>query len=339
MAVAKRATLADIAAYAGVSTAAVSYYFRGEKNLSVDVTQKILEAARLYDYTPIHGSYREKPKNNRIVNMCLVLENKDISEDIYFLGMMNGVTDCLAEQGYHLLVSRLVSGDQTLQELFIAGLSMSAGVILCNPRRDHYFEDELEKRKIPYVLLGSSERTESAFYVDVDMRGVGFQSAEYFLTRGHRRILYLNLSELMLQSQQRLQGFALAYEQRGLRFDPADHVFLPVSVDACYTEVKKRFLDKTYYTAVVTSNEIQGQGVIKALRELRIDIPSNVELSSMGGTVFGVMTVPSLTTIDFDAHKNGYEAAKMLIDILKKKRITPFHMILPGNFVERDSTK
>jgi LacI family transcriptional regulator len=339
MAAMKRVTLTDIAVYAGVSTAAVSYYFRGKKNLSGEVTRKIQEAAKLYDYTPIHGEPQGKPKNNRIVNMCLVLENKDISEDIYFLGMMNGVTDCLAEHGYHLLVSRLVSGDRALQDLFIAGLGMSAGVILCNPRRDHYFEDELEKQKIPYVLLGSSERTESAFYVDVDMRGVGFQSAEYFLAKGHKRILYLNLPELMLQSQQRLQGFALAYERRGLRFDPADHVFLPVSVDACYAEVKKRFLNKTCYTAVVTSNEIQGQGVIKALRELRIDIPSRVELSSMGGTVFSIMTVPSLTTIDFDAHKNGYEAARMLIDILKKKRITPFHMILPGNFVERDSTK
>jgi DNA-binding LacI/PurR family transcriptional regulator len=271
--------------------------------------------------------------------MCLALENKDISEDIYFLGMMNGVTDCLAEHGYQLLVSRLVPGDKTLQDLFIAGLDMTAGVILCNPRRDHYIEDELEGRRIPYVVFGSPERTEAAFYVDVDIRGVGFQAAEYFLAKGHKRILYLNLPESMLQSQQRLQGFSLAYEQRNLRFDPDDHLFLPVSVDTCYRMVKERFLNKAGYTAVVTSNEIQALGVIKALKELRITIPSKLELSSMGGTVFGTMTVPALTTIDFDAHKTGSEAAGLLIDILQKKRLTPFHLVLPGHFIERDSTK
>jgi LacI family transcriptional regulator len=184
MAAVKRATLTDIAAYAGVSTAAVSYYFMGKKNLSGEVTRKIQEAAALYNYTPVHGEPRGKAKDNRIVNMCFVLENKDISEDIYFLGMMNGAADCLAEHGYHLLVSRLVSGDRTLRDLFIAGLDMSAGVILCNPRRDHYFEDELEKQKIPYVLLGSSERTESAFYVDVDIAGCRFSVCGILFGKG-----------------------------------------------------------------------------------------------------------------------------------------------------------
>jgi len=55
--------------------------------------------------------------------------------------------------------------------------------------------------------------------------------------------------------------------------------------------------------------------------------------------MLGALTVPSITTIDFNPHKHGYEAANLLLDVLAKKRIQPFHLILPGNLVERDSTK
>jgi LacI family transcriptional regulator len=74
------------------------------------------------------------------------------------------------------------------------------------------------------------------------------------------------------------------------------------------------------------------------MKGLKIDIPSKLALFSMGGTMLGTLTAPTLTTIDFNPHKNGYEAARLLLDILDKKRIQPFHLILPGNLVERDST-
>jgi DNA-binding LacI/PurR family transcriptional regulator len=180
---------------------------------------------------------------------------------------------------------------------------------------------------------------ESAFYVDVDMQGVGFQAADFFLGKGYKRILYINLPEFMLQSKQRREGFVLAYKKRGLQWSDSDHIFLPISAERCCEAVMERFLTAQPYQAIVTSNELQAQGVIRAMKELRIDIPGKLELSSMGGTLLGTLTVPTLTTIDFDSHKNGYEAAQMLLDILGKKRIVPFHLILPGHFVERGSTK
>ena len=336
----KRTTLADIAAYAGVSPAAASYYFRRKKRLSQELERKLEEAAKLMNYTPMH--IRNRPQdfpNARLVNMCITIENKDISDDIYFLCMMNGALDCLAEQGYQLTVSRLVEGDEASREFFMSGLACSAGVILCNPRKDHRIEDELQKRNMPYVVLGSPEKTESAFYVDVDMQGVGFQAADYLLKKGHRRILFLNLTESMLQSQQRHDGFSLAYKQRGLAFNEADHIYASVSADICCRIVTRLFAGGNAYTAIVTSNEIQAQGIIRAMKELKIDIPSKLALFSMGGTMLGALTAPTLTTIDFDPHKNGYEAARLLLDILNGKRIQPFHLILPGNLVERDSTK
>jgi len=334
----KQVTLSDVATYAGVSPAAASYYFRGKKRLSQARERKLEEAAAVLNYTPINiRSTPENDRSTRLVNMFITIENEDDHDDIYFFCLINGALGCLNDNGYQLTINRLVEGDQASKETFFSGLRYTEGAILCNPRKDHRIEDELQKRKIPYVVIGS--QTEAAFYVDVDMQGVGFQAAEYLLGKGHRRIFFLNLAESMLQSQQRHAGFVLAYKQRGMDFNEADHVYTSVSADICSRLMTRLFSEGKVYTAVVTSNEIQAQGVIKAMKELKIDIPSKLALFSMGGTMLGTLTTPTLTTIDFDPYKNGYEAARLLLDVLGRKRIQPFHLILPGNLVERGSTK
>ena len=336
----KQTTLADVAAYAGVTTSTASYYFRGTKKLSRKLEQKLDEGARVLKYIPIHGRHRPvDAQKARLINMCINVENKDNSgDDIYFFNMMNGVMDCIAEHGYQLTISRLVEGKPETEDIFHSNLGLTTGVILCNPRKDRLIEDKLIEKKIPYVILGSSEKTESTFYVDIDMQGVGFQVTEHLIAKGHRRILFLNLAESMLQSQHRREGFIIAYKQRGLKFNDADHVFAPVSAEICRKIVIDSFDRVKDYSAVVTSNEIQAQGVLQAMKELKIDVPSEAAIISMGGTILGSLAIPSLTTIDFNPHKHGYKSAQLLLEVLAKKRIKPFHLILPGNLVERDST-
>lgn len=333
----KQATLADIAASAGVTPATVSYYFSGRKRISAPVVEKITEAAKKLNYTPLHTGPQEGSK--KIINMCVSMENVDLSGDIYYLGLMNGIMDCLAEAGCHLMFSRLVYGDPESHSHFLKSLEMTGGIILCNPRKDHRFEDEFQERNIPFVILGASEKTDSVFYVDVDMRGIGFQGADFFLTRGHRRILYLNMPETMTQSQHRLDGFRMAYARHGFVFNEEDHFYAPAVMDEAFELVKKLLGENRRYTAVVTANEVLAQAVIRAARELRLDIPAKLEVLGMGGTVLGTCTVPPLTIIDFNSYRHGYEAAKLLLEILHRKRVTPFHLILPGTLVERDSTR
>jgi LacI family transcriptional regulator len=95
----------------------------------------------------------------------------------------------------------------------------------------------------------------------------------------------------------------------------------------------------THFTdAVVTSNEIQARGAIKALQERQIAIPQQMAVVSMGGSSLSVIGNPKLTTIDFSPRKIGHESAKMLIEVIEKKRIRASHLIIPGKLIEREST-
>jgi DNA-binding LacI/PurR family transcriptional regulator len=89
---------------------------------------------------------------------------------------------------------------------------------------------------------------------------------------------------------------------------------------------------------IVTSNEIQAQGVITAVKEHNIAIPAKIGVLSMGGTILSTIGSPKITILDFNPFKQGYEAAKLLIDVMERKRLRPFNFILPGELVEREST-
>jgi DNA-binding LacI/PurR family transcriptional regulator len=78
-------------------------------------------------------------------------------------------------------------------------------------------------------------------------------------------------------------------------------------------------------------------GVIKAAKQLGLRIPEDIALTSMGGSVIGDIAEPALTTVDFDPERHGMEAAKMLLEVIAKKRITPFHQLLPVHLVIRQS--
>jgi LacI family transcriptional regulator len=336
----QQATLADLAKYAGVTPSAASYYFRGKKKLSQERESKLAEAAALYNYKPMHiRSISEANSNTKLISMCNIVESKSEINDIFNFSLISDVMEQLAENRHKLIMNFLIEGDQESNDNFFSGLELVRGVILGNPRTDHRIEDELEKRKIPYVVLGTPERKESPYYVDIDMKGAGFQAANFFLEKGHRHILYLNLPESMLQSQHRRDGFVLAHKQRGIDFNEADHIYTSFSDDICYQTAKRLLALPKKYTAVVTSSETQAQGVMKASKELNIKIPSKLSLVSMAETVISTLTNPPLTSIDFRPQKLGYEAAQLLLDVLDKKRIEPFHLILPGNLVERGSTK
>jgi len=329
----------DIAVRAGVSKAAVSYILSGKRRLSPVVEGRVLKAAEELGYSPRMVAPILGQPEARVIGFGISLERGRISEDPYYLNVVEGALECAADEGYQLVLTRLNPDEPRSRKNFIASFQHLDGLILCNPRKDHLFESAMREAGIPYVLNGTPEDGETQFSVDSDIKAVGFQAADYLIQCGHRQILYINLTADMIQSQHRLEGFQLAAGEAGLPWDPESHFFCDVNVQSSY-ELMGRILagPGEKYTAVVTSNEIQARGVIKALQEKQISVPEKMAVMSMGGSCLAEVGHPRLTTIDFSPFRAGYESARMLIEVITRKRIQPSHLIIPGQLVVREST-
>ncbi len=332
-------TMQDIAERAGVSKASVSYVLSGKRRLSAEVEKRILQAVKELDYAPHQVAPVLGKVETRVIGFGISLGKGRIAEDPYYLNLIEGAMDCAAEDGYQLVIHRLNPEDGNSRKLFLESLRFLDGMILCNPRKDHIFESEMRKSAIPYVLNGTPEDIDTEFFVDSDIKAIGFQAAEHLIRSGYRNILYINLTEDMIQSKHRLEGFRLAHEDAGLEWKESNHHFCDVTVkDSCDLMMRILEDDKTDFTAVVTSNEIQGRGVIKALHEKGIPIPDKMAVISMGGSCLAEIGHPQLTTIDFSPYRAGFESARMLIEVITRKRLRPSHLIIPGKLVVREST-
>jgi len=332
-------TIADIAEHAGVSRTSVSYVLSGKKRLSSEVEERVMKAVDELGYTPPRHAERLHRKPPKIINFCLPLEAGTISDDPYYIPLIEGALEHASAYGYHLMITRLTQGDKTAEEMFYRSFEFINGVILCNLQQDHVYEQALIDHGIPYVVNGTPDNIDTKYYVDADIEGIGYQAATYLLKKGHRQICYINLAEHLLQSQQRLSGFQLAHQEFGLPWEESCHAFCNVSMEESY-ELMDEILKsgKHAVTAVVTSNEIQARGVIKALQERQIAIPQEIAVVSMGGSTLSVIGHPKVTTIDFSPSRIGYESAKMLIEVITRKRIRPSQLIVPGKLIERESS-
>lgn len=331
-------TISDIAKHAGVSKTSVSYVLTGRKKLSNEVEERIMATVAELGYTPPKHSARLIKKPPKIINFCLPLEKGTIDDDPYYIPLIEGAMDYSASQGYHMMITRLTKGDEIAEKMFYCSFLFVNGVILCNLQLDHLYEQALIDKKIPYVVNGTPENINTKYYVDADIEGIAYQAATYLLKKGHRKIFYINLAEHLLQSKQRLAGFKLAYQEFGLPWDESYHGFCNVNIEDSAKLMRSVLEDKNNHaTAVITSNEIQAWGAIKTFQELQISIPQQLAIVSMGGSSLSEIGYPNLTTIDFSPRKIGMESAKMLIEVIERKRIRPSQLIVPGKLMERKS--
>ncbi len=91
------------------------------------------------------------------------------------------------------------------------------------------------------------------------------------------------------------------------------------------------------FSAVIAQNEIVAKGVLEALAEYKIAVPEKVAVISLGGSPIGKLNNPKITSIDFSPYEMGFQAAKMLIEVIKKKRIKPSHLLLPTKMIKGET--
>ena len=94
--------------------------------------------------------------------------------------------------------------------------------------------------------------------------------------------------------------------------------------------------------AIIAALDIQGLGVIRALKERGVPMPEKVKVLSLTGHHLGGMLQTSMTSLEMPARQMGEKAAQMLISDIDAaaagKPNSPVHISFPHTLVEREST-
>lgn len=313
------ASLAEIAAEAGVSAMTVSRALSGHPAVAAATRERIGQIAKRRHYRPnllVSGILKGR---TRTVGVIASLKG------LYYPRVVAGIHDELADRSYGMLLScdidPVVVADTQAQLAHIHRLVERRvdGIILRladEAAPEHHFA-EIEEACIPVVLLDRPFSHKKTCFVSSDNAQGAREAGMLAIERGHRVAAYLGGPESVAASKERGCGLRQAFEEGKIRpglveFYPADWTF-PVSDALKLLSVDPR------PTVVFCVSDEAAPSVYEAAALLDLKIPGDLSVIGFGNLPISAVMQPPLTSVEQFPEKVGRAAANLLLKAIEAK--------------------
>ncbi|MBB5323935.1 LacI family transcriptional regulator [Anoxybacillus tepidamans] len=313
-------TIKDIAKAAGVSITTVSRALNGYSDVNEKTRQKIIEIAKQLNYSPntlARGLVMNKSKTIGLLVSGLTRES---TKDNFTFEVLAGVNQYVSEVDYDMVLFSTTSTKQ--REKTYTQLCRERrvdGAILQGIRVDDPYLQEVVESNIPCVLIDIPIESETVGYVTTDNVLGAKKAVQHLISLGHRHIAMINGYEFAFVSEQRLKGFQEALFEAGLPFH--EHLVAngAFKEERAEQEAVRLLTQHPEITAFFCASDLMALGVMKAAKTLGKRIPEEIAIIGYDDIILASYTTPPLSTIAQNKFAMGYEAAKLLIEMLEGK--------------------
>lgn len=332
---ARRPTLADIAAEAGVAVSTVSKVLNGHSDISAATRTRVeqLLAERGYRRPP---GLRRHGRDTRLVD--LVINEMDSP---WGLSLLTGVEEVTERAGLSLVVSAVHHrSSATWQWLELLAGRGSQGALLVHSRLSGDQQAELDRRGLPYVVVDGVDGPPPPEKpsVGVDNLAGGRAATEHLVALGHRRIGVIGGPQALLCTRARIAGHREVCRAAGIPADRRLVRYAEFRYDGGLRAARALLALDDPPTAVFAGSDQQAGGVYDAVREAGLTVPGDVSVVGFDDVPFARWMAPPLTTVRQPLHEMGALAATMLLRLVRGERLEQPRVELPTRLTVRDST-
>ncbi|MFI5085373.1 MAG: LacI family DNA-binding transcriptional regulator [Actinomycetales bacterium] len=321
-------TRKDVARYAGVSTAVVSYVVNsGPKNVAPATAARVLDAIRVLGYRPNAAARALKLGSSEMLGL-IISENsnplfaqlahsvEEAADRLGFALLLADSNDSLAKERRHLrnFISRQVTG------VLLDSVAIEPDLA------------ETVSADIPVVLLNQSRAAPGFAGVGVDLRQGARDAVRHLAGHGHRNIGLVMGSTVTYETDDRERGWLDALAAEGLSEGPIARTRF--SREGGYAAGKRLLAGAERPTAVFVSSDSQAVGVLRAFHEGGIRIPEDVAIISFDGSPEAEYTWPALTTVQQPLAAMAAAAVDAIVGTDPAEQL---HRIFPTELVIRRS--
>lgn len=332
-----KATIRDVAKYAGVSVATVSRYLNNSPLIAEASVEKVRQAIEALDYQPSMMARGLLHGNSKTIALAVDDSNAETYGNDFFLRIQYGLEHELICSGYYLMICHVGTGDDAVSTVrTLINENRIDGLVLLSEMAHGKLLALLRESQIPFVIAGRSEE-EDTLWVDIDNIEAGRRATERLLRTGADSVGFLTNSFDKVFVSERFQGYCGALERAGIRRDPrfiADGLFTPGQISA-YIEAKIDSLCGAY----VASDSTIGFYFLRELYKHGIKVPDQIQVIGFDDSVLAAAADPAMTVVEIDVTKLGVSAAKILMKQLRAAELRPGQSLLPVGIIERASTK
>jgi DNA-binding LacI/PurR family transcriptional regulator len=338
MGTSRRATIADVAAQAGVGVGTVSRVLNGRPNVSEATRRKVAEVMRRLGYRPSHlavGLSRGTPHTVAIVVPYLTRPS--------VVTRLAGALAVFDEHGYDTIVCNVETPqqrDRHLQALIARHRADGVMVVSLPLAKRHVIS--FKQATVPLVMIDADASSVPRTVID-DILG-GRLATEHLLSLGHRRIGFIgdtvvrgSEAELMFfSSRRRLDGYRRALRAAGVSYDAA-LVKCGAHGAAMAAELAAQLLAlRRPPSAIFAASDTQAIGVLAAADRSGHFVPG--QLSVIGFDDIDAAALHGLSTVRQPLQRSGAEGARRLCTVLTGEPVRPMRQELALEVVRRPST-
>jgi DNA-binding LacI/PurR family transcriptional regulator len=331
-------TIKDVAKYAGVSSATVSYVMNNNSDeVGYATQQKVLEAVKTLNYHP--NANARSLKSNFTQNIGVIMLHTEIKQlllDSWTIQLLAGILDVSRELGYSVLIDFIVEwNEENYARIFRQ--KKTDGTIILGAAIDDKIVEKLTADKVPHLFIDRYTEDTKTNCICVDNEGGAKKAVQFLASLGHRKIAYIGGTEEFSSGFYRKKGFCEAMEELNL---PLDLNYMQSGKwveESGYNSLMQLFALDSPPTAVFCANDRIAIGVLQAAQENKILVPKQLSVIGFDNNQFSAFTTPQLTTLAVPIYEMGKFAANQIIAINKGKKCFRKE-VFETQLVIRDST-
>jgi len=327
-------TVHDVAKRAGVAPITVSRVINNSGYISQATRERVEAAVKELGYVP--NTLARGLRSKQTKTLALVVT--DITNP-YFTLMARGVEDAAGASNYTVVYCN-TDESEAKEENYVNLLAQRQvdGVLLvpaCGNVKTIKF---LLSNDINVVAL---DRRVSGVEIDSvrsDSENGAYRLVKLLIGLGHKRIAMITGPKDVSTSVDRVAGYQRALIESGLRNN--EQVYYGAFIQQSgYEFTKQAMMHSPKPTAVFGANNFIAIGIIKALRDLQINVPGDVSIVAFDDFPESMLVAPFLTFAEQPAYEMGRMATELLLKRLSGELTGGYQkLILPTQIIERGST-
>lgn len=358
MAPKSKATIADVAKLAGVSTATAGRVLGSYGYTSDEKKEQVVKAAHRLGYRP-----------NTLARSLITGKTRTIGvvtgdiQNPFYASILRGISDVAEKNGFGLLITN--SDENLAQEVRAVDLLIQKqvdGLIVspCDTIKAKHLRN-LRSSGVPLVLIDRAVAKLDVDRVGTDNIAAAQEAVGQLIVSGHRRIGVIaelvggpehDLNAFITQgligepaatdalypSWQRLLGYLRAHRLAGLEIDPSlvRRVGL-YAVDAARRQAHDLLSRPDRPTALFATDGTMSEGAMAALAALRLTIPRDLSLICFDELDWMAFLQPGISTVAQPRLAMGETAAAMLLERIEGNTMPNRTVLMKAEIVLRGS--
>jgi len=325
-------TIHDVAARAGVSIATVSRHMRGEKVRAADAVEA---AVAELGYSP--NVVAQSLKSGRTGMIGVVVP--DVTNP-FFAAVAKGLGQVGRGENFRILLADSDESAEREEEILADLVHRVDGIILAPATEQDQAPLQLRDAGVPAVFLDRELAGGEPFdVVLVDNAGGARAAVTHLTTLGHTRIAMINGPADTTPGRGRREGFLAGLAVTDIELPPEFDLDGGFREDSAHQLALQLLALPEPPTAIFTGNNLMTIGVLKALQEMRVEVPGEISIVGFDDLALGSLLHPPLTCVNRPDVEQGALAMRLLLNRIRRHAPDrPRRIVLDTELIVREST-